>query len=138
VAFSALVRGESQGEKAGEGRREVTEASLAIARKIVLYTGLLVAWLLLAYPHWNLVYSADEGVTFVSQDLGRSFITAPPVPFAKPIASSWVEDKKPIRINYVRQFTEVAIALAFTFAVMSALRKPAEDRKHNENRPEIS
>jgi hypothetical protein len=105
----------------------MTKAGLAIARKIILYTGLLVAMLLLAYPHWNLVYSVNNGVTFVSEDLGRSFITAPPVPFANPIVSSWVEDKKPIRINYVRQFTEVAFALAFTFAVISAFRKPAGD-----------
>jgi hypothetical protein len=105
----------------------MTEANLAIARKLVLYSGLLVAMLFLAYPHWNLVYSVDEGVSFVSQGLGRSFITAPPVPFAKPDVGSWVEPKKPIRINYVRQFTEAAFALAFTFAVISALRKPAGD-----------
>jgi hypothetical protein len=105
----------------------VTEANLAIARKIVLYTGLLVAALLLAYLHWKLVYSVDNGATFVSEDLGRSFITAPPLPFPRPSVSSWLNDKKPVRINYIRQFTEVALALAFTFAVMSALRKPAGD-----------
>lgn len=106
----------------------MTKTGLSIARKIILYTGLLVAALLLAYPHWNYVYSVDNGVTFVSQGLGRGFLTAPPVLFAnaKPLVSSWMEDKKPIRINYVRQFTEVALALAFTFAVISALRKPSE------------
>jgi len=107
----------------------MTEANLAIARKIILYTGLLVAALLLAYPHWNLVYSVDKGTTFVSQDLGRSFITAPPLPFAEPIVSVWTEDNKPIRINYVRQFTEVAFALLFTSGLMRALKlkKPAGD-----------
>jgi hypothetical protein len=109
----------------------MNEAGLSIARKVVLYVGLLVAGLLIAYPHWNRVYSVDMGVTFVSEGLGRSSIAAPPFPVPNPSVSSWADDDKPVRINYVRLFIEVAFALAFTFAVMSALRKPTENGKHD-------
>jgi hypothetical protein len=35
-----------------------------------------------------------------------------------------MDNKKPVRIYRVRQVTEAAIALAFTFGLMFALRKP--------------
>jgi hypothetical protein len=103
----------------------MTEASLAITRKVVLYIGLLVAALLFLFPHWRV--SINVGILgetrAFTQDIGRGFIAYPPVQLtggsAKFIAS----------INYVRQITEVAIALLLTFGLMSALKlkKPAGD-----------
>ena len=107
----------------------MTEAGLAIVRRVVLCVGLLIGTLLFIYPHWSRFYSVDEGVTFVSHDIGRNFITGSPLPIPSPDAFSWVEDKKPVRIYRVRQFAEVAIALLFTFGLMRALRlkKPEGD-----------
>ena len=105
----------------------MTKANLAIARKIVLYTGLLVAGLLLAYPHWILRVHPGNGTPPVSRDIGRAFIATPPVLTHMSSEFHLIDDNKPVRIDYVRQFAEVAFALAFTFAVMSALRKTAED-----------
>ena len=105
----------------------MNEANLAIARKVVLYTGLLVAMLLLAYPHWRLSIDVGDGGPTVNHDLGRAFISSPPL--ADPASVARIYLSAAVRIHYVRQFTEVAFALAFTLAVMSALRKPAGDRK---------
>lgn len=101
----------------------MTEANLAIARKVILYVGLLVTALLFAYPHWR---ASDYFVTtgenlVVDQEIGRYFIVYPP-----PTTGMFVA-----RINYVRQFTEVAIALLFTFGLMRVLKKPAMERKHD-------
>ena len=103
----------------------MTEASLAITRKVVLYIGLLVAALLFLFPHWRV--SVNMGILGESQvfdqEIGRGFIAYPPVQLTGGSA------KFVARINYVRQFTEVAIALLFTFGVMRALKlkKPARD-----------
>jgi hypothetical protein len=107
----------------------VTEASLAIARKVVLCVGLLVSALLFIYPHWRV--SADIevlGETHVlDQEIGRAFIASPPVQLnvggAKFVA----------RVNYVRQITEVALALLLTFGLLRALKlkRPAGDIKHD-------
>jgi hypothetical protein len=101
----------------------MTEANLAIARKVVLCIGLLVAALLFAFPHWRLsdtiVIPGKPQV--VDQEIGRFFIAIPP-------STIGIYD---VRIHYVRQFTEVAIALLLTFGLVWALRKPARDRTRN-------
>jgi hypothetical protein len=112
-----------------ERDREVTEANLAIARKVVLYTGLLVSALFFIYPHWLLSVYPGDGSPSVNQDIGRAFIVTPPVfTVHSPVFVS-IEKKKPARIDYVRQFTEVALALLFTFGLLRALKlkKPAGD-----------
>ena len=107
----------------------MTEPSLAIARKVVLYVGLLVAALLFVYPHWrmyvDLTTDRDAGMLALDQDIGRFFIASPPAHFKDNLFSVRV------RIHYVRQITEVAIALLFTFGLLRALKlkKPAE--KHD-------
>jgi hypothetical protein len=104
----------------------MTESSLAIVRKVVLTAGLLVAALLFLFPHWRASINAlgplGEAPTF-DRDIGRGFIAYPPVQFTGKYA------KVAVHINYVRQVTEVAIALALTFGLMRALRlkKPAGD-----------
>ena len=121
----------------------MNEASLAIARKVVLCAGLLVSALLFAYPHWR--GSFDFVDTIYEYDLGRSFITAPPIPDPSQIVrlvglepggddrarphkvANAVEAS--YRVHYVRQLTEVAFALLFTFGLLRALKlkKPAGD-----------
>jgi hypothetical protein len=99
----------------------MTEANLAIARKVVLYIGLLVAALLFLFPHWRV--SVNVGILGVprsfDQEIGRGFIAYPPVQLTGGSA------KFVARINYVRQITEVALALLFTFGLMRVLKKPA-------------
>jgi hypothetical protein len=103
----------------------MTEANLAIARKVILYAGLLVAALLFLFPHWRV--SINVGILgenqAVDQEIGRWFIASPPVQMTGGLV------KFVARINYVRQITEVAIALLLTFGLMSALKlkKPAGD-----------
>lgn len=107
----------------------MTEPNLAIARKVILCVGLLVSALLFIYPHWLLSVYPGDGNPSVNQDIGRAFIATPPVfTVFSPVFVS-IEKKKPARIDYVRQFTEVALALLFTFGLMRALRlkKPAGD-----------
>jgi hypothetical protein len=103
----------------------VTEASLAIARKIILYVGLLVATLLFLFPHWRVSINVGilGGPGVFDQEIGRGFIAFPPVQLTGGSA------KFVARINYVRQITEVAIALLLTFGLMRALKlkKPAGD-----------
>jgi hypothetical protein len=103
----------------------VTEASLAIARKITLYVGLLVATLLFLFPHWRVSINVGilGGPGVFDQEIGRGFIAFPPVQLTGGSA------KFVARINYVRQITEVAIALLLTFRLMRALKlkKPAGD-----------
>ena len=115
-------------DKAGnpeESEREMMEANLAIARKVILCVGLLVAALLFLFPHWRV--SINVGILgetrAFDQEIGRGFIAFPPVQLTGKGANFVA------RINYVRQITEVAIALLLTFGLMRALKpkKPAGD-----------
>ncbi len=103
----------------------MTETNLAIARKVVLYIGLLTSALLFIYPHWRMSVDVptgmDAGRLALDQDVGRGFIAFPPTQARTPMFVVRV------RINYVRQFTEVALALLLTFGLLRALRKPAGD-----------
>ena len=123
----------------------MTEANLAIARKVVLCAGLLVSALLFLYPHWRLSIAFSDGTPAINHGLGRGFITSPPslVAASSPVQSTagarpgisrrgvlvMGGDGPVYRINYGRQITEVAIALLFTFGVARALKlkKPAGD-----------
>lgn len=101
----------------------MTEDKLAIARKVILCVGLLVAALLFLFPHWRV--SINVGILgetrAFDQEIGRGFIAFPPVQLTGKGANFVA------RINYVRQITEVAIALLLTFGLMLALKpkKPA-------------
>jgi hypothetical protein len=133
--------------KAEERFTEMTEANLAIARKVVLCAGLLVAALLFLFPHWRISISFVDGRPPVNYELGRAFIALKPLASAasRPLQSTTGAEPlikargvllmgaagSVIHINYARQFTEVALALLFTFGVMRALKKPTGDRKHN-------
>jgi hypothetical protein len=123
----------------------MSEAKLAIARKVILYIGLLVAALLFVYPHWMVSVEFRDGSPAFNQDIGRGFIASPPLLRAESRPVQSTAGAGPVikargvllmntagtvfRINYVRQFTEVAIALLVTFGLMSALKqkKPAGD-----------
>lgn len=98
----------------------MTEASLAIARKVILCVGLLVAALLFVYPHWrmyvDLITDRDDGMLALDQDIGRFFIASPPAHFKDNLFFVRVH------INYVRQIAEVAIALVLTFGLLRALK----------------
>jgi hypothetical protein len=100
----------------------MNEANLAIARKVILCAGLMVAALLFLFPHWTLSVRLEVAGTTdtFNQEFGRHFIY---LPGQKTLGSATFI----ARVNYVRQFTEVALALLFTFAVMRALKlkKPA-------------
>jgi hypothetical protein len=125
----------------------VTEASLAIARKVVLCAGLLVAALLFLFPHWRLSIGFVDGRPPVIYELGRAFIASKPLASAASRQLQSTTGAEPVikargvllmgaagaafRINYVRQFTEVAIALLLTFGLARVLKKPAGDRKHD-------
>jgi len=101
----------------------MNEAGLAIARKVILCVGLLVAALLFLFPHWRMSVGILSGAQALEQDIGRGFIAFPPVQLTGGIA------KLVVRINYVRQFAEVALALLLTFGLTLALKikKPAGD-----------
>jgi hypothetical protein len=151
----------------------MNEAKLAMARKVVLCVGLLVAALLFLYPHWRLSIDVGDGRPTVNSELGRAFIASSPldgigqrlvnVPSVSSVGGlqfqSPTNDRRAIearqfqsppddrrviearqvlttgsagrvvRIHYIRQITEVALALAFTFGLMCALelKKPAVD-----------
>jgi hypothetical protein len=111
--------------KPEESESEMNEANLAVARKVILCVGLLVAALLFLFPHWRV--SINVGILgetrALDQEIGRGFIAYPPVQLTGGGA------KFVARINYIRQITEVAIALLLTFGLMSALKlkKPAGD-----------
>jgi hypothetical protein len=127
----------------------MNEASLAIARKVVLYVGLLVAALLFLFPHWRLSIGFVDGRPTVNHELGQAFIASKPLASAnsRPVQST--TGAEPVikargvllmgatgtvfRINYVRQITEVSIALLLTFGLMRALKlkKPAGGRNHD-------
>jgi hypothetical protein len=103
----------------------------ALFRKVVLWGGLLVSALLFLFPHRLLTVYADGGNTY-SEDIGRGFILSSALPTAVCVQDGpLTEDFAPI--NYVRQITEVAIALAVTFGWLLALRlkQPAGDWKHD-------
>ncbi len=103
----------------------MTEANLSIARKVVLCVGLLAGALLSLYPHWRLTIDVGDGRPTVNQDLGRAFISSPPLADPTSVARSYMSAA--VGIHYVRQFTEVALALTFTFGLMLTLKKPAGD-----------
>lgn len=109
----------------------MTEASLAIARKVVLCAGLLVSALLFLYPHWWLSVYPGDGSPAINQDIGRGFIASPPLPSVRTDLFALMDNKNPVRINYIRQITEGMLALLFTFGLMHALKKPAGDKKHD-------
>jgi hypothetical protein len=135
-------RSRQQCREAEERSREMTEANLAIARKVVLFVGLLVAALLYLYPHWK---GTIQFPRVVDLDLGRGFIAAPPKPDPGQLFRlAGMESKKTdaqysfqlveaisvgYRIHRDRQLTEVALALLLTFGLLRALklRKPAGD-----------
>jgi hypothetical protein len=98
----------------------MTEASLAIARKVVLYIGLLVAALLFAFPHWKISTDIGLGTPAVDRDLGRAFIM--PSLVYRSDQFLLIDFKNAAHIHYVRQITEVAIALLLTFGLMRALK----------------
>ena len=103
----------------------MTEANLAIARKVILYAGLLTSALLFIYPHWRVSTDIEVlGETqVIDQEIGRAFIASPPVELKVSGAKFFA------RINYVRQITEVALALLLTFGLLRALKlkRPSGD-----------
>ena len=125
----------------------MNEANLATARKVILCAGLLVAALLFLFPHWRLSIDFVDGRPTVNYELGRAFIATKPLAGAssRPVQSTTGAEPNikavgvqlmdtagtVFRINYFRQFTEVALALLFTFGLILALRKSAGDRKHD-------
>jgi len=125
----------------------MNEANLATARKVILCAGLLVAALLFLFPHWRLSVYFRNGRPAIDHDIGRGFIASPPLLRAesRPVQSTTGAEPNikafgvqlmdtagtVFRINYFRQFTEVALALLFTFGLILALRKSAGDRKHD-------
>jgi hypothetical protein len=121
----------------------MTEAKLAIARRVVLCVGLLASALLLLFPHWRMSIGFVDGRPPVNYELGRAFIAFKPLARAasRPLRSTTGAEPvikaravllmgasgTVIHINYVRQITEVAIALLLTFGLMRVLRNPAGD-----------
>jgi hypothetical protein len=123
----------------------MTEANLAIARKVVLCAGLLVAALLFLFPHWRISIGFVDERPPVNYELGRAFIALKPLARAssRPLQSTTGAEPvikargvllmgvagSVIHVNYARQFTEVAIALLLTFGLLRALKlkKPAGD-----------
>ena len=96
--------------------------------------------LLFLYPHWRGSFVLPTRV--FEYGLGRGFITAPPIPNPGQLVQlvgmgSNGDETFPIllldiieasyRVHRVSQFTEVALALLFTFGLMRALKKPAGD-----------
>ncbi len=119
-------------DKAGKSKergREMTEGNLSIARKVVLCAGLLAGALLSLYPHWRLSVDLGDERPTVNQDLGRAFISSPPL--ADPASVTCISISAAVDIHYARQFTEVAIALLLAFGLTRVLRKPAANRKHD-------
>jgi hypothetical protein len=116
----------------------MTEAGLSIARKVILYVGLLVAALLFLFPHWRLSIGFVDGRPTVNYELGRAFIASKPLASAKSRPVQSTTSAEPLikargvllmgatgavfRINYVRQIAEVAIALLLTFGLLRALK----------------
>jgi hypothetical protein len=123
----------------------MNEAKLAIARKVILCVGLLVAALLFLFPHWRISISFVDGRQPVNYELGRFFIALKPLAAAasRPLQSTTGAEPvikargvlllgtagTVIHINYARQFTEVVIALLLTFGLLRVLKlkKPAGD-----------
>ena len=64
----------------------MNEANLAIARKVILCVGLLVAALLFLFPHWRVSVGILSGAQALEQDIGRGFIAIPPVQLTGGIA----------------------------------------------------
>src|SRR5215470_3771424 len=103
--------------------------SFGIARKVILCVGLLVSALLFLYPHWRVSVEMGNGKSVFDQDAGRAFILSPPLAVAQTIRFPMIRGIRPVfRINHVRQYTEVAIALLFTFGLTFMLRKRGSDQ----------
>jgi hypothetical protein len=125
----------------------MNEANLAIARKVILCAGLLVAALLFLFPHWRVSIGFVDGRPPVNYELGRAFIAFKPLASAASRPPQSTTGAEPvikaravllmgtsgtvIQINYARQFTEVAVALLLTFGLTRVLKKPAGYRKHD-------
>lgn len=107
-----------------EEQKQRNDTSLAVARKVVLCVGLLVATLLVLYPHWRMSVFPGDGSPSVDLGIGRGFIGSPPLPDLRSDMYLSRDNKKPVRIHLVRLVTEVAVALIFTFGLMIALRRP--------------
>jgi hypothetical protein len=107
----------------------MNEANLAIARKVVLYTGLVVSALLFLFPHWRYTMDLEDGSPVVDKDLGRRFIAYMPLYHSAPPYQFTLGPGTGLHIHHVRQFTEVALALLATFGLRRALKlkKPAGD-----------
>ena len=77
-----------------------------------------------------MTYNAGMGdeTRVVDDEVGRYFIDSPP-----PVILIGGSAARVTRIHYVRQITEVAIALLFTFGLLRALKlkKPAGGRNHD-------
>jgi len=123
----------------------MNESSLAITRKVVLCAGLLVAVLLLIYPHWRVSIQMGGGNPVLVYDVGRAFILSSPTFDSQqqggvglsPFTFTLMGGIQPVyRIHYARQIIEVALAALFTFLLMRALRKPgATPPDSNKGRP---
>src|SRR5215510_14975566 len=88
-----------------------------------------MAALLFIYPHWKVSVEMGNGKPVFDQDAGRAFILSPPLAVAQTIRFPMIRGIRPVfRINYVRQFIEVGIALLFTFGLTFMLRKRGSDQ----------
>ncbi len=102
----------------------MNETVLIMARNVIMCAGLLVAALLVLYPHWRVTVEMGAGMPVFDQDAGRAFILSPPLVAAQAIRIPMIGGIRPtFRINYVRLFIEVAVTLIFTFGLMRALRR---------------
>jgi hypothetical protein len=107
----------------------MNEANIAIARKVVLCAGLLVAALLFLFPHWRLTIDLEDGSPVVDKDLGRRFIADMPLYHSAPPYQFTLGRGTSLHIHHIRQFTEVALTLLLTFGVLRVLmlKKTAGD-----------
>jgi len=122
----SLIMGSVNRRIESEELKRMNETSLAIARKVILCVGLLVSALLFLYPHWRMAVEMGDVIPAFNHDAGRAFILSPPMGGDQPVRIPLIGGMRPVfRINYARQFTEVGIAILFTFGLMRALRKPA-------------
>lgn len=84
--------------------------------------------LLFAYPYWSVSYNAEMGdeTRVVDVEVGRYFIGSPP-----PVRLMGGSGARVTRIHYIRQITEVSIALLLTFGLIWGLKKLEGDKKHD-------
>jgi hypothetical protein len=105
------------------------KVNYAIAQKVVLYVGTMVAVLLTIFPHWQVPVSVEaQGETrTVYRDIGRELI------WVQFLQLTGRDAKLVPSINRVRLYTEVGAALSLTFVLMFALdrKKSTGDRKND-------